>query len=152
MSIEIRRISFAEFESLMNTERAEHVKEMHNDVYKLEYVPDFPSYRLIYDAGKMLPLMAFDADRPIGYLTIIASQPLHSCDSILALADHFYVHPDYRRKGVMCKLVSFAEETLINLGIDNLSLSSRSGRGNAAEFIESLGYVPAEVTYTKVLK
>lgn len=149
--IEIKHLCFEDFRNLMKEEHQSHVEEIQSDTYNMTFNPCWDTYETLFNNGQLLALMAFDGDKPIAYLTLICSAVTHSKDYMVASADHFYCHPDYRRKGVMRELVWEAEQTCIDVGIHSISLNIMYNRGNGSDFVESLGYKPAEITYTKVL-
>lgn len=152
MTIEIKQIGFTEFQTFMESDHQDHVAEIQSGTYSLSYNPCWDTYEALYREGQLLALMAFDDGVPVGYLTLIASPCVHAKDSVLAVADHFYVKPAYRRSGVMRKLVSAGEDLCRSVGVHSVSLSVMHKLGGGSEFVESLGYEPAEVVYTKVLK
>lgn len=151
MAIEIKVLDFNEIRNLLHDEHVMHVAEIQSATYSLTYNPDWDTYQLLHEAGNFLALAAFVDGRAVGYLNIVANKCLHSKEATVATADNFFVHPDFRRHGVMQKLVSEAEHLCQSVGIHSLTLNVMHKVGGGSEFVESLGYEPAEVSYTKVL-
>jgi GNAT superfamily N-acetyltransferase len=151
VDITIKRLNKEEVLSLMSEEHADHMKEIQGATYNAEWNPDVDTYTTMLDEGLMLPLAAFDGDKPIGYLNILVSTYSHDYSKLLAVADSFYIRPEYRRLGIMQELVAYAEKECKAVGIYSISLTVMAGKGGGQEFVESLGFELAELHYSKVL-
>ncbi len=151
MAIEIRQLELDEVLTLFTDEHLAHAAEVRSSTFQLDYNPNFDTYEALYLDGSFVPLAAFVNGEFAGYLNIIANPSMIDKDSFVAIADGFYVSPKYRRAGVMQALVAHAEQLCKSSGIHSLSLSVMHGLGGGEEFVSSLGYTPAEVTFTKIL-
>ena len=150
--IDIRVVSHEEFKLLFEAEHKAHAKEVKSDTFTMPLNPNFEAYQALQDTGSFLPLAAFIDGHIAGYLNIIAQPAMCSKDYMVAVADGFYVNPEFRRMGVMNMLVEEAEAICRDANIASLSLAVMSGKGGGSDFVKSLGYTEAEITYTKILE
>lgn len=150
-TIDVRVVSHEEFRDLFDAEHEAHAKEVKSDTFNMELNPNFDAYKALQDSGSFLPIAAFIEGENAGYLNLIAQPALCSKDHMVAVADGFFVNPKFRRLGVMQRLVTEAESLCSSVGVTSLSLAVMAGKGGGSEFVESLGYTKAEITYTKIL-
>ena len=91
-----------------------------------------------------------DDDKPVGYLVVITGiNPLTATSEAIVMA--FFVHDDYRRKGVGTRLLSQAENVAKQQGIHRFVMTHilQYEPENAQALYEKRGYTRKEVLFFK---
>ncbi len=116
--------------------------ELDHAAYLMAEEQDYARFYLVYN----------DSDKAIAYMSVFANEMIQHKGLVQAVADAFYVAPDYRKSGVFGTLVEFVEQDLKEHNIRFFSLGHNPNtKGRVEEYIEHLGYQKTEVIYTKEL-
>lgn len=108
---------------------------------------DWDSMRILEDKGCLLGLAAFDESNLVGYIVIIVTPMLHHAGKYMAITDSFFVHPEYRGKGIFDALLCKAAEECEQVGIVALRVSVNQNFPLEPEMLNKLGYALAETIY-----
>lgn len=145
MAIAIQRVFVDDMEhQLLPTQ---HYEEVPFGSGSLPFDLDLDSYRILEDSGNLLGLAAFDQSNLVGYIVVMTTPMLHCKGNWLAVADSFYVHPDYRKQGVFEELLHAAEEQCKLAGVVALRLGVNQNFKLPECMLNGLGYTQAEVIY-----
>lgn len=101
-------------------------------------------------AGRLHAVFVRDNGVLIGYYTTILTAMLHYKSTLHAVADLYYLKPEYRKSKVGVEMFKFAEEKFRELGVKKIYTGTKLHL-NHAKLFEGLGYKPVEMLYTKVL-
>ena len=110
---------------------------------------NYPLYKQLDAEGKMLMVGARDEGRLIGYFFGIMTMHPHYMDQLVLKMDIFWLHPDYRGKGMTgVKLFRFVEAEAKRQGVHTLYYGSKLHR-DCSKLFEFLRMEPVEVYYSK---
>jgi L-amino acid N-acyltransferase YncA len=123
---------------------------LHRDVTDLGV--DIERYNKIEDAGALQVLVAREDGKAIGYhLCLICSHP-HYYETVIALTDTYFLHPDYRKGMIGIKMLREVERILFSRGVKKLFIQTRVADPiDHSRIFEFLGYEPTEKVFGKVL-
>lgn len=96
--------------------------------------PDAPAYRMMEANGKVVSFGAFDADRLIGFLVMLAVTLPHYSEKVTT-AESFFVSAAYRRAGAGDRLLDEAKRLAKEMGAMGLLISAPSN-GKLAAVLE----------------
>ena len=94
-------------------------------------------------------LVARLEDDVIGFVTFGQESERFRQDVTRGIVHNIYVQKDHRGKGIGTVLLSTAEETLVDRGVDTLSLQAMAANDAAREFYRRHGYEPHRVEFEK---
>ena len=96
--------------------------------------PDAPAYRTMEANGKVVAFGAFDEDKLIGFLVMLAVTLPHYSEKV-ATAESFFVSAAYRRAGTGDRLLDEAKRFAKEIGAVGLLISAPIG-GKLAAVLE----------------
>lgn len=123
------------------------------DLYQEHFTvdPDFEVYSAMDSNGTLQIFTARDEGKLVGYLVFFVSNHPHYKNTKYASNDLLYVHPDYRKGGLIQNLFAFAEEYLKEDGVQVMTFHFKSHMDHPA-LAEIMGYDRAEVMYSKYIE
>ncbi len=116
-----------------------------------EVAPLNPVYDVYYDLedqNMLYSLVAMDGNELLGYVIFIIAKHHHHSGSIWASSDILYISPTHRGKGVCKEILSKAEESLREKGVEIILVSSRAHK-DFGSLLGKIGYNPYEYSYFK---
>lgn len=120
------------------------------DVIKLSIVPE--NYAACDEKGILHIVTARYGPRMVGYFVAnVVIHPHYKDAGLMAFTDMYFIHPDFRRGGNGAKLLLEVERTLRERGVVKIYLSTKVHE-NKSELLKKLGYKPADLSFTKLLK
>ena len=113
--------------------------------------PDYPTY-LAADAGGFLRLYTARTEDGvmIGYAVFFVRYNIHYMDSLQAMQDLLFVHPDYRKGRVGIKLIQFCDDQLRADGVQVVYQHVKLNH-DFGPLLKRLGYEPVEMIHGKRL-
>lgn len=148
MAIAIKRVFVDDMEHVALT--AQHYKEVPFGKGAVPFELDWDNYRVLEDKGLLLGLAAFDEQSNlVGYIITISTPMLHCKGKWLAIGDSFYVHPDWRKRGVFEALLKETEAVCHEAGVVGLRLGVNENFKLPEAMLNGLGYTQAEVIYQR---
>lgn len=111
--------------------------------------PDVPTFLGMEAAGTTRWFIARLDREPIGYIAFFVMLNPKSRQTLQAVCDRFYVHPDHRGE-TSKSLLSFAEDQLRTEGVQVISVGVPPGLAGRSLLVWA-GYKQAEITYVKRL-
>jgi len=109
------------------------------------------AWRRLHESNARV-LLALDAGRPLGTLTLFVLPLLGHGGAPAALAESVAVHPDAQRRGIGRALMQHAMAIARAAGCYKLALSSNRKREVAHAFYDRLGFQRHGVSFTVDLK
>lgn len=129
------------------------LKASHDEVNigrKATFDPAFTTYKQLDAAGCLVVYEARDSDKLVGYAIYILTERPHARGERVGILDSVYLLPEHRRRETAKKLLAFAEEGLVELGISAISAGARNEP--LARWLRQQGYVYVEAYYEKELR
>jgi GNAT superfamily N-acetyltransferase len=117
---------------------------------KIPLDPDYSKYFMLEEEGVFHTVTVRDNGKLIGYFLSLIAPSIHYSQTVYAVNDILYVHPDYRASGVGQKMFSFAEKKLKEKGADVISIHMKTALPFDS-LCEGMGYDYAERNYTKYI-
>lgn len=96
-------------------------------------------------------LVACDDEKVIGFLSIHVQRILHH-ENLTCELQELYILPDYRSRGVGRLMMEYAKKLAVNLGLEEIELTTRVSRTRAQEFYKRLGYANTHLKFVKKLR
>ncbi len=96
-------------------------------------------------------LVACEGEKVIGFLSMHLQRILHH-EKLTCELQELNVLPDYRSRGVGRLLMEYAEKLAVNLGLEEVELTTRVFRTRAQEFYKRLGYTNTHLKFVKKLR
>jgi len=112
--------------------------------------PDLDAYRALEAAGVLHVLTVRDQGRVVGYHVAVIRPHLHYQQSLSAMTDLYYLHPDYRKGRAGVRLFQAFEASCKALGVEKLFTGTKLHL-DLGRLFERLGWVETERLYTKYL-
>lgn len=113
--------------------------------------PDYGKYKSMEDIGALhIVTVREDSNKLIGYFISMVIPNIHYKDNLFAVNDILYIDPSYRGKSVGIKMFKFAEQELRNLGVDVITLHSKTYM-DLGKLVGRLGYEHVENNYAKYI-
>jgi GNAT superfamily N-acetyltransferase len=112
--------------------------------------PDYETYAALEREYKLCICTARDAEKLVGYAVYIYDRQLHY-PVLWAESDIFWIDQSSRRPRAAHRLLQFAEESLKRRGVRVIHTRTKLAHPAAGRVLESLGHVPIEMVYAKVL-
>ena len=94
-------------------------------------------------------LVARRGDDVVGFVTFGPESERFRQDVTRGIVHNIYVQEGYRGEGIGTALLSTAEETLVDRGVDTLSLQAMAANEAARSFYRRHGYEPHRVEFEK---
>lgn len=146
-AVETLAIARAEMEALFPLHWAE--VAVNRDVIKLD--PDWPSYYALERAGQFHLLVCRVDGKMAGYHICFVRPHLHYRESLSAITDIFFIHPDYRAGRIGVQLFKESEKVLRARGVQKIFLGCKVSK-DLTPLFERLGYTKIEFVFAKVLE
>jgi len=128
----------------LDWEEIEHQKA----VRKLDV--DWDLYETLEDAGTLRIFTVRDEGKLIGYYFAMFVPSLHNKGLVQASSDVIFLHKDYRKGRIGCKLFQFAEQCLKDDGAQVMYITTTKQNPIDA-LMNKLGYSEIETRFEKVL-
>lgn len=127
-----------------------HYRELtlHKESVKLK--PMFASYLAIEKAGKLAVYSARDDGALVGYGFFFVAPHLHYEDTVVAMNDVLFLHPEHRKGSMGTRLIKFCEQQLRERGAHKIAWHIKLSLDWSPILIR-LGYVTEEITVGKLL-
>jgi hypothetical protein len=127
-----------------------HWKEVALDQDSIELEPDWDAYNLLDCSGHLHITTVRDDGVLVGYAVYIINRALHYASQRYADGDIFWLDQQYRKGFTGIKLLKFAEEFLVGVGVTKIFNKTKLHMDKGAVF-ERLGYTPIERVYAKAV-
>mgnify|MGYP001612069999 FL=1 len=127
-----------------------HLEESRAMEYAEKHVFDASRYCLLDQAGILVITTARDDAKLCGYFVTLCDVHLNLADLKTASPPLYYLHPDYRGKGIGGELIRFTENVLRKRGVELFSVGVKTYLPYAPVF-DHLGYREVESVYIKRL-
>lgn len=90
----------------------------------------------------------------VGYLQYYVFRDIHTQGVYQAREDAFFLTKQFRKQGIAPLLLEYAEKSLAELGCKYVGMSSKApvGGPDIGQFLESRGYNPVALFYSKKLE
>ena len=112
--------------------------------------PDYERYFALEDHGIVHLYVARDEDKPIGYMIVLVQDHLHHRGIKYAVADIFYVTPEYRRSMIAYNLIETVENDLREMGVKRFLIAMKL-RHQFRKLLTLCGFYPEEELWEKSL-
>lgn len=120
------------------------------DVIKLSIMPE--NYYACDEKGILHIVTARHEGKMVGYfIANVVIHPHYKEAGLMAFTDMYFIHPDFRKGGTGAKLLIEVERTLRERGVVKLYISTKVHEDKSA-LLKALGYKPADLSFTKLLK
>lgn len=119
---------------------------LYKDKIKLD--PDYDKYLLLDSLGMLHVLTVRSDERLIGYFISFIQPHMHYKESLSAVNDILFIHPSYRKGSIGYKLFKKAEQSLRELGVEVMSISSKV-KNDFKPLMDKLEFKRVEYTYSK---
>jgi hypothetical protein len=93
---------------------------------KIPFDPDWERYAAMAELGIIHIVTARDDERLIGYFVSLVSPGMHYKQTLYALNDVLWLHPDYRGGTTAYKMFQYAFVQLKALGVDCISIHMKT--------------------------
>lgn len=121
---------------------------LHKDKIKLN--PDYDKYLLMDKLGMLHVMTARDDGKIVGYFISFIQPHMHYKDTVFAMNDILFIHPDYRKGSIGFKLFKKAEESLKGIGVDVVLIHAKV-KNDFKPLMDKLGFNRAEYSYSKYI-
>lgn len=129
----------------------EHWRDLGYHHEALPLAPDWQTLQRLNAMDKLLLVTLRDGGELAGWMLTIVTPELHHSTSMGAMADNFYVRPEYRGRMGGRRLMRRTEEELRRRGVVRW-LVGLSHRSDAGRLLAAFGFAPVQTTYAKVLQ
>lgn len=114
--------------------------------------PDWDTYQALAGAGSLRAFTVRDKDGAlVGYAIFIINRALHYRDSVQAIQDVIFLHPDHRRGRAGMHLIAMSEDHLRAEGVQVLSHHVKQAHPALGRVLERMGYGVSDILYKKRL-
>ena len=117
---------------------------------KIKLNPDFDKYLLLDSLGMLHVLTARDQGTLIGYFISFVQPNMHYKESVFAVNDILYIHPEYRKGSTGYKLFKKAEKSLKEIGVDVIIIHAKVNN-DFKPLMDKLEYERIEYNYSKYI-
>ncbi len=149
----IRKVTYRTGWDAMHTEMQEHWDEVPFGNFILELDINHNTYMTAEEEGYASYYLGYnDEGEPVAYMSVFANEMCQHKGTMQAVADCFYVAPDYRRKGMFDRMIKFVEADLKQCGIRFFTIGHNPNTKEPVDkALEHKGYAMTEISYTKEL-
>lgn len=147
-NISVYDIPFDEFMAQVGHMFTAHYDEVPNGTRKLELDVDEDLYHLLEQEGYLRCFVADVEDVAAGYMIVVASPLPHHKGHYATSTDSFYVMPEFRSMGVMRKLLSYAKDDFLKLGIKQFNVVVNTNFLGAEDMMKAMGMIELERTFS----
>jgi len=120
----------------------------HKDIRPLDV--DWAMYQLMTDNGLLKTYTVRDDNKLIGYSNWIITNTLHYKSWKYAVADVYYLDPEYRKSGTSYDFFFRIQDYLKALEVKSITVQDKLTHPHN-NFFNRLGFTPVEQLYEKVL-
>lgn len=128
----------------------DHWKELANNQEIRPLDPDYPKYKMMSQMNILKVFCVRDEGKLIGYAAFFVGNHPHYKNWKFAIADVYYLLPQYRKLGVGQEMFVQIENWLKGLGAKIVHIQDKINHSHEKLFT-SLGYTVVEKIYEKVL-
>lgn len=118
------------------------------DIIKLD--PDWASYRALESVGQFFLMVCRIDGKMVGYHLCFVRPHLHYRQSLSAITDVFFLHPDHRATGIGKRLFQESEKALKRRGVQKIFLGCKIAK-DLTPLFEKLGYQKIEYVFAKLV-
>lgn len=115
-----------------------------------EVAVDWARYDMLEDAGVLLLLGVFEANRLLGYSVCVIGAPMNHSTTMVAQCEAIYVDKASRHLGLGLHLMRETERDARAAGCTTILWNAKVG-SSLASVLEGLGYSADAITYRKEL-
>ena len=127
-----------------------HWQEIALDKEHIKLDPDYEAYQLMARMNMLHITTVRDQGRLVGYCVCVIRPHLHYRQSLTAINDIFYIHPDYRQGMTGVKMFKAVEKFLNKRGVQRVVMNTKLHQDVGLIF-ERLGYRETERIFTKLI-
>lgn len=136
----------SEYQELIKT----HWKEVALNKDKVPLDPDYDRYLSLEEANAFKVFTVRDDGKLVGYFAVFVFPHMHYKTTVFAQNDVIYIDPSYRQGFRAIRLIKFAEECLIEDGVDVLQINTKVSK-DFGPLLERLGFNLTDKVYGKYL-
>lgn len=111
---------------------------------------NMPVYDQAAENGMLFVVTATSGDKVVGYYYAFIQNHLHHVDSVVAITDTYYLHPDWRKGRNGIRLFQYVKRCLKALGVERIFLNARKDDDKSRIF-RYLGYQETDTVFTLYL-
>lgn len=126
-----------------------HYQELTLNKDKIRLKPIWQRYQALEDAGAFVVFTARQDNQLIGYSAFFVNAHLHYEDTISAVNDVLFLHPDHRKGLTGVKLIRFSERQLQDMGAHKVTWHAKHNT-TLIPLLEAMGYKNEEVVLGKL--
>lgn len=115
---------------------------MHRDTIKLN--PMWDDYSALERMGRFVIYTVRENDRLVGYSAFFINKHMHYADTVCAVNDVIFLHPDHRKSTAGYRLIKFSHEQLKMRGDVNKAIWHVKHSKDWSAILHKLGYVDEE--------
>lgn len=127
-----------------------HWEEVARDREIIKLDPDWASYHALEAAGQLFLMVCRIDGKMAGYHLAFVRPHLHYKNSLSAITDVFFLHPDYRNSGIGKGLFLASEKNLKARGVQKIFLGCKIAL-DLTPLFEKIGYQKIEYVFAKVI-
>jgi hypothetical protein len=113
--------------------------------------PDYALYEAMEAAGKLHVVTVRNRSKLIGYYVGIVMPQPHYKTTLYAMADLYWLHPDYRKGATGIEFIGFIESSLKERGVQVTVMGTKLSK-DLGRLYEGLGYTETDRVYRKQLE
>lgn len=129
---------------------AEHWDEVAQNKHVMVLKPDYNSYQLAEEAGKLFVLYAYYGDEVVGYSYNFLTNHLHYADTCMAHNDLLFVAKAHRNSPIGLKLIRETEKIAKSLGAQMMMWRAKKDT-TLGSILPRMGCRVQEIVYSKEL-
>lgn len=141
--IEIKEESLSLIISDIQDLLEDHYQEVAIDKSLMRLDPDYDTYRLLDDAGRLTIVTVRDSGDLIGYFIVLIHPHLHYKNMTVANSDIFYIKNEYRGTGVSYRMFKYVIDLVERKGADCFYASYKTAHEHE-KFFKKLGFFEVE--------
>ena len=127
-----------------------HYQELTLNKDKIKLNPRWNEYAMLESLGRISVYTARDAGKLVGYSAFFVHHHLHYSDTIVAINDVLFLHPDHRKGTTGVRLIRFCEQDLRLQDVQKIVWHAKVDT-NLERLMPLLGYRVEDVMYGKML-
>jgi hypothetical protein len=149
MSISFEVERFSDVIGEMREYFTAHYQELATFKDKISEVnPDYALYEAMDAAGKLHLVTARDEGKLVGYYVGVVMPQPHYKTTLAAMADLYWLHPDYRKGFTGVDFLRFIESSLKERGVQVTVMGTKLSK-DLGRLYEHLGYQPTDTVWRK---
>ena len=112
--------------------------------------PNWAEYVRLDEAGILKLYTARQDGKLVGYFAVTVNTSLHYQEHKFATNDVIFIHPDYRNGSAGYKLIKYAEDQLIQMGVSLMIMNTKIHQP-FDKLLERMGFKQIERIYSKYI-